>query len=155
DIRHSHRAPSVIEAPAIPGSERFKRSQRHPAYVRVSKAHANAYAASEARAPTEESDQRRSPVVACRNRTGNPAPATRSMEPAAIVIRSPAPRIGADPRPTVVIRPNPAPSLVRSPLVADRGIPHVAILRIVLPRAVSVQILSAVNVGAHIAGAGR
>src|SRR4051794_37886784 len=75
-----------------------------------------------------------------------PAPAARTPEPASVVIRRPAPRIVADPRPAVPVFPHPAAVAVRRP-IRDRDArpPNAAVRSNVGPRAIRVKILSAVN----------
>src|SRR6202034_2044489 len=69
----------------------------------------------------------------------------------AIVIRRPAPRIGADPGPAIIVFPDPAAILIGRPIRADvGGLPNRAVVRIVHPPAVLIQILGAADGGAHV-----
>src|SRR5579862_6765014 len=66
------------------------------------------------------------------------------------MIGSPAPWIVTDPGPAVVIDPNPSSRLIWGPIRTNRGSPNVAVLRVVRPAAVAVQILCAVDVRANV-----
>src|SRR5438105_4486951 len=86
-----------------------------------------------------------------------PAPAEAGLiEPAAVVIRRPTPGIVADPGPSIPVFPSPAARLVWSPIRAySGGPPHRAVGFYILPRAVLIEILGAVDSGADILTAGR
>src|ERR1700685_2505060 len=100
--------------------DRFKRRQRDPAYASKSKPNAD----SKAPAESEEADICRRPKRTRQHRSGIPGPAARAPEPTAVMIRRPAPGIGADPGPAIVVFPNPAPILIRRPIRANaRGLP--------------------------------
>src|SRR5206468_2671894 len=87
---------TIRHPPSIPGMEPFIRRQRNPAHIAESEREATAAA------PADESDHRGPPVVAAADGARIPSPSVAAHIPVAIVIRSPAPRIGADPGPSVV-----------------------------------------------------
>src|SRR5277367_5490670 len=85
-----------------------------------------------------------------------PGPSARTHKPAAVVIRRPTPRIGADPGPAIIVFPNPAAILIRRPAGIDvRWLPNGAVIRIVDPAAVLIQILDARNIAADVIIAAR
>src|ERR1035438_4879564 len=132
----------TVESPAPPWVKDFIRRQRTPADVAEAKANAEANSTAEA----EEADQGRRPIVRHAEYARVPQPAeTGSIEPAAIVIRGPAPGIGADPGPAIIIQPLPLPGLIRRPTGRDLRLPDVAVIGCVDPVPVIVQILGAVN----------
>src|SRR5580700_626380 len=146
----AHRAESMaVNSRAIPGTEPLKRCQRNPADIAESEA--KAYAETQARTPSEETDQRRPPVIGTVNRARPPRPTVGTHIPASIVIRSPTPGIAAHPGPAVIIDPDPAADLIRSPARIDVWHPNLSVLRIVHPAAVGVQFLGAVDVRIHVA----
>src|SRR5258707_14506947 len=78
------------------------------------------------------------------------------MEPAAVVVRRPSPRIGADPGPSIPVLPNPAALSVGRPIRARvRRAPDSAVRRYIHPAPVVIQILGAVNIAAHVLRAAR
>src|SRR5260370_10200103 len=83
-------------------------------------------------------------------RSGIPAPARRTDEPAAPVIGSPAPGIVAHPGPTIKIFPNPPAGAVRSPACINGRGPNLAIGRVADPAAIAVEILGAIDIAADI-----
>src|ERR1035437_4374330 len=139
-------AASVATSP--PGVENLERRQGTPAHVAKTEPDTK---------PTtskpEETDQRGRPIVARGDQTGVPAPADAVVEPTAVVIGSPTPRVVAYPSPAIPVFPNPAAGLIRSPVGAHSGAPHVAVLRNVGPGNVGLHILRAVDSGADEAGA--
>src|ERR1051325_4324096 len=102
----------------------------------------------------DEGDEGRSPPVAPGDMaltTRGPAPVVVVIDPASIVIRSPAPGLVADPRPPVRRTPAPLAVAVRGPVVividdGRRGTPDPAVITRVDPIAVSVQFLCAPDV---------
>ncbi len=110
-VSESAAAESAIEAASPPGMERFKRRERHPAQAAKSKSHPNPEAASE----SEEADVRRRPKRIPQNGSGIPIPATHAPEPAAVMIRRPAPRIGSSPRSIHSSLPRPSGHFDRAP----------------------------------------
>src|SRR4029434_9324290 len=93
---------SAVISWSVPAVERLIRSKRNPADAPKTETNSDW-------AEPNEGDQRRTPVVPNCDRTWIPAPSMRgAVEPAAIVIRCPAPRIITDPAPPVVIDPGPA-----------------------------------------------
>src|ERR1035438_7407543 len=139
----------AIVAASPPGVEDLKRRERTPAHVAEAESDTEAAAS-----VAEEADQRGRPVVARGHQAGVPAPSDAIMEPPAVVVGSPAPRVVADPSPTIPIFPNPAAGLVRSPVGAHGGTPHVAVFRHAGPGAGGIQILSAVHSRTYVAGTG-
>src|SRR5262249_10367018 len=106
--------------------EGLVRSQRHPTDVTKSTAAAEAYPGYQPRAP----------IVARLHRPRPPAPAARPMIPTPVMIRRPAPRIVADPRPAIPINPAPPPVAVGSPVCRNIRRPHIPVRRVVYPLAV-------------------
>src|SRR6185295_2924324 len=89
------------------------------------------------------------------DRTRSPAPVGVAPDPATVVIRSPAPGSGVDPAPAVVAAPDPAAGAVRRPRRADvRRRPHAAVLGLLAPSAVLVEIADAVDLLRDAAAAG-
>src|SRR5579871_1477968 len=142
-------AESRIKAAPIPGMEYFKGRERHPTQSAESESN------SDSAAPSEESDISGRPVRMRKDRSRIPAPSARAKKPAAIVIRSPAPRIRAHTGPTVVVFPNPSAILVWRPARIHVRLPHGAIARIVGPAAVLIQIFDARNIAADVIVAPR
>src|SRR5579872_2491527 len=118
---------SAAESGTPPAMERLEWSERHPADTR--KAESKPYAAAKA----EEADQCRTPVARPDDRPGPPRPSPMRTIPAAIVIRRPAPWIGANPGPSVIVTPNPPAILIRRPVLVHLRHPDLAVLRVVLP----------------------
>src|SRR5580658_39490 len=116
-IRGNAGTESTVEAAPPPGMDRFKRRQRHPAHPSKSKPDAK----SKARAESEEANIGRRPERRAQDRSRIPGPTTRAPEPTAIVIRRPAPGIGAHPGPAIVVFPNPASVLIRRPIRTNVG----------------------------------
>ncbi len=80
-----------------------------------------------------------------------PAPTERRViEPAAIVIRRPAPGIVADPGPAVPVVVHPASVPIRRPASRHAGNPNAAVLRIVGPVTVVVEVFRAIDVAADV-----
>src|SRR4051812_42206283 len=84
-------------------------------------------------------------------RAGNPAPATVQIAPTAIVKRSESPWRVVDPTPAPRRDPHPATVTIRGP--ASRYIgrrPYVAVLGLVAPPAIAIQIFVADDFARHI-----
>src|SRR5205823_5840590 len=114
--------------------EGFIGRERHPTDV----AEAETDPATPAEA--EPGDQRGRPIVMPAVHAGIPAPAA-IPEPAAVVIRRPSPRIGADPSPAIPIFPDPTAMPIRRPAGIHRsGPPNVTVLGNIAPRAVGIEI---------------
>src|SRR5437588_53434 len=75
-------------------------------------------------------------------------PVTRSIEPAAVMVRRPTPRVVAHPAPAIPIEPRPTAMPVRCPVDTDRHrrAPHMSIRRNVDPSAIRVQFFGAVHI---------
>src|SRR4030095_1836133 len=101
-------------------------------------------------APAEPADQSRCEDREGDDRTGRPVPARAQVDPATVVERRPSPGGGVKPRPAPGIGPDPSPRRVRAPVRTDVGSPDVAVAAPVLPLAVGVEILGAVDVLAHV-----
>ncbi len=125
------------------------RTQRHPTHVSETESDIHTVVA----APTEERHQPGAPVVAI-VRTASarpPAPAmSRRMEPTAVMVRSPTPRVVAHPAPAIPVDPGPTTVAVRRPIHHHLRTPHPAVVVDADPGAVAVQVLGAVNVVTHI-----
>src|SRR5208282_414782 len=95
-------------------------------------------------APTEEGDVRWRPnrVVARIpvHGTRPPSPAAAINEPAAVVVRRPAPWLVTNPRPSVVRLPDPAAVAIRSPAFWLVRRPHLSVVGNFRPRTVIVQV---------------
>src|SRR5450755_1922341 len=74
------------------------------------------------------------------SRTRPPAPAAICIHPAAIVIRSPAPRVRRNPGPTPIRLIHPTPIAIGSPVRRFVWTPHLTVLRNFRPGAVRIQI---------------
>src|ERR1019366_1142018 len=148
NIHRTVEATVAIVPASPPGVEDLERRQGTPAHVAKTEPDTK---------PTtsepKETDQRGRPIVARGDQTGVPAPSVAVVEPASIVIGSPAPGVGADPGPAVPILVNPTAGLVRSPVGVNGGSPYVAILRHVAPGAGGIQIFRAVHSLADVARA--
>ena len=119
---------------AIPGDERFTKTQRTPAK-------AAAETDSDTEVAAKPADQRGSIVRASINRTGSPSPPAASIDPTAIVERSESPRRIINPRPSPRVFPNPVTSGVRRPTgIHPRG-PYLPVLGSVAPASVFVEII--------------
>ncbi len=96
-------------------------------------------------AKSEEGHVRRRPdrAISAINRSRPPAPVPAINEPAAIVIRRPAPGLVGNPGPAIVGLINPAAIAVRSPARSCGRKPDVAVIGDVAPLAVGVQVLAA------------
>jgi hypothetical protein len=114
-------------ASSPPRLEAFVRRKRYP-----SKSHAR----------SEESDQSRTPNVHGTSCARPPTPAVRSVpEPTPVMIRSPTPGRGINPRPSVIALPGPFSIAVRRPVGTDVSwFPNLAVLRR-NPRPVAIQVL--------------
>jgi hypothetical protein len=126
---------------APPRMAPIARSKREPAKrAETTEPIANSKAAAE----TEERNVGRSPdgVVTRihRYRSWPPDPVTTINEPAAIVIRRPAPRLIGDPRPAVIWLVDPSPGTIRSPIRRGGRTPHGTVVGNLGPRAVVVEV---------------
>ena len=140
---------AVVPAPAPPAVHWLERRQRHPADSTPTESGSGIEPAPAI--PTHPTDHRGAPVVPCAvPGAWVPAPASAVVEPAPVVVRRPTPGIVTDPSPAVVIGPSPAAVAVRRPIRRNVWPPHVAVRRRVDPIALSVQILSAIDVPAHV-----
>src|ERR1700693_1318144 len=74
------------------------------------------------------------------HRSRPPCPRAAVPHPASVVIRSPAPRLGSDPRPAVIRLVHPVAVTIRSPVIRLIRHPHLTVIRRVLPTSVRVQI---------------
>src|SRR2546426_11584565 len=86
-----------------------------------------------------------------------PGPVVVVIDPAAIMIRRPAPRFVADPGPSVRLTPDPGAKTIRRPVVVvidDCYVrsPDPAVVVDVSPTAVSIEIFRTPNVGVIVAG---
>src|ERR1035438_5182194 len=89
-------------------------------------------------------------------RAGIPSPThLRAVEPTAVVIRRPAPRLVADPSPAIPVRPSPLTRAIRRPADGLIRLPNVAIVGSVRPSAILVQVLRPGNPLRNILIAGR
>ncbi len=77
---------------------------------------------------------RRSPVS-----TRNPEPPRTPVPPPSVVMRGPGPAIEPPPRPTVARDRRPGPVVVGAPRRRDRGVPHLPVVRLLLPRPIAVK----------------
>ena len=112
----------------------FSRTEREPSYV----------AAEASRTPADEDDQRRRIHGLHRDRTGDPTPASADAHPASVVERSITPRRVIDPRIAPRRNPRPVAGMVRSPANFNPvGKPNVAVLAVVTPVAVVIEIFVA------------
>ena len=128
--------------------ERVTRANRQPA--EGAKAYANATTES------EEGYVRGSPdraivaaaIAVAAHRSRPPYPGSAGKEPAAVVIRSPAPSFRGNPGPAVIRFPNPATVAIRRPIHGDPRNPDGTIIRNFAPLAVGIQILRSGVIGA-------
>lgn len=133
DLRHT-------EAP--PRSEKVTGAAGQPADIAESE--------SDATTPAEERDVCgrpfgivASPAAIHANWPGPPCPVVPIHEPAAIVIRRPAPWLIGLPSPAVIRLPDPLAIAIRSPAGILRGHPHLAVIGNILPLAVGIEVLRA------------
>ena len=139
---------------APPRVERFIRCERHPADVAETDADAHradveADETDECGAPGRR-DARRS------RRIPGPVIVGRAEIPAAIVIRSPAPRFGGDPRPAVAVFPNPIAVAIRCPARRDhRRNPDVTVRAVIDPAPVVREVADTLNVRVHVLALSR
>src|SRR5580704_9295054 len=115
---------TTVEPTSPPRMEHLKRRERHPTQSTESKPNSNPAT------PTKEAHKRRRPGVVRKHGSRIPAPSTHTPEPAAVMIRRPAPRIRAHPGPAIVVFPNPAARLIRRPTRLNVGLPDVSVIRI-------------------------
>ena len=106
--------------------------------------------------PAEEGDERRRIDGSVDDGARSPRPDAVHENPAAVVIRRPAPGRGVDPRPAVVRIGDPPAGAVRSPPGRHRlGHPHGPVRLDDTPAAVAVELVRAVHVWRHVARALR
>src|SRR5262249_4135222 len=134
-------------APAMePRMVRFAPAQREPADSAAeaeSKAHAEPGA--------EESDERRTVERSRVDRTRRAAPPAVDEDPAAIVVRRKAPGRVVNPRPAPRANPSPVTRAVRRPAgIHGVRIPHMAVVRFLVPGAVLVEVGVTGRVTVHI-----
>jgi hypothetical protein len=140
-------AKAVAEPWPVPGIKTFARSKRHPADVpAITTAKTDPEAKTAMRAEAEKAHQRRTPAIRRVIRARVPAPTVIGMmEPAAIVIRGPTPRLVANPAPAIVVEPDPAAIAVRSPADGYARKPAAAVSGNVIPTAVAIEIVRSGN----------
>ncbi len=127
----------VAAARVEAGIVRLMEAEREPA---DSEAGAETKANAEARS-AEPSDERRSIERTRIDRTRAPAPTAADVCPTTVVIRSEAPRLIANPRPTPRADVVPSSVAIRSPTRGDlRGIPNISVVGLFVPGAVVVEI---------------
>src|SRR5690349_3307671 len=92
------------------------------------------------------------PPVMMPSHSREPRPAIRpsAKKPGAVMERSPAPRIVIDPRPAVVIFPAPLAVAVRRPRRRNIRRPYRAIVRVLLPAPVLIEVFHAIDVLADV-----
>src|SRR6266852_3265353 len=127
-----------IMAATEPREERFAEAQREPA---------NSKTKSAAEEANKSGAIDRRPI----KRAGAPAPPAREIVPAAIVIRSKAPRRIVDPSPAPGVDPVPVAIAVRSPVGCNFArIPDVTVFRFIAPVTVIIQIAVARRIARNI-----
>src|SRR5690242_621182 len=130
-----------IHAASVPGVEEVPRPDGQPADIAESETKAEAAVEAE----SEEGNVSRRPYWVIRgiHRPRPPAPGAAIEEPAAVVIRRPAPRLIGYPGPAVVRFPNPLAIAIRRPARAGGWHPHPTIIRHLGPVSIVVQVLRA------------
>jgi hypothetical protein len=127
------------------------RRQRHPTYVAEAEIETDTAAATE----TEETHERRPPIIRPCHRPGPPTPPAAPVhEPTAVMKWRPTPRLIVNPRPTVVIDPNPSAILIRSQTRPNLRSPCRAVAGID-PVSIPGEIFGSVNVGRYVLTASR
>src|SRR5215467_1962116 len=124
-----------------PGEEWFAPAEREPAYAEAdAKTEASAEPAYEGRT-----------VNRVAKRSGAPTPPATDERPAAVVVRSKAPRLVADPSPAPRSDPIPVAVAIGRPVGANIiGIPDMAVFRLLAPFAVAVEVVVAGDVARDI-----
>ena len=131
-----------VEARAVsapPGIEAIARTDGQPSHRAETDADTEAAATK-----TKERHIRGRPdrtIVAIPVRLSRPPdPRILIHEPAAVVIRSPAPRFVGDPGPSPIRFPNPAAIAIRGPTTRGNGHPYIAVVRNGRPMSVRVEV---------------
>ncbi len=141
----------VTATNSIQGVERLPETERTPAEPR-SKAPSEAKAETEAPArPAKPSHQRRRIPRLRPIGPRYPSPASADIRPAAVVKGREAPRGSVHPGPAPRADPIPLTITVRRPARIDRGgCPHFAVIGIIFPRSVLVEIFGANHSRSHV-----
>src|SRR5262249_21620385 len=134
----------------VPRMERLAPTEREP---RMAPAPAKADA--ETKAP-EESDKCRTIIGISPHRSRSPTPITAGVNPPTVVERRKTPRRVVYPRPAPRAYIAPVAVAVRRPVGRNIvGCPNVAVLRILLPSAVVVEVAVADHIAVHVARGNR
>ena len=160
DIRHPHDARvrhvdirKVARAHVIRGNEDVTRAEGKPRHSGQSAAERdrNAEAAS-----ADEADEGGRVHRPHHDGSGDPAPRSADERPAPVMERREAPWLCVNPGPAPRRDINPVADLIGSPAGGDTiGHPHCAIVRIVVPRAIVVQVVIAVDIARDVFGRKR